>query len=93
MSGDTTITREKIFACICTFAKATCEQKHALKNRSAKDAHPKQLFAAVPCGQLMNEYRSNKITALLRGLRKSSGGTGIMVPVKKVPQERKIQES
>jgi len=32
-------------------------------------------------------------TGLLRGLRKSSGGTGIVIPVKKVPQERKIQES
>ncbi len=36
-TGDTTITREKIFACICTFAKATCEQKHALQNLTAKD--------------------------------------------------------
>jgi hypothetical protein len=36
MSGDTTITREKIFACICTFAKAivnknTCPQKPICK--------------------------------------------------------------
>jgi hypothetical protein len=27
------------------------------------------------------------------GVRKSSGGTGIVIPVKKVPQEQKIQES
>lgn len=58
MSGDTTITREKIFACICAFAKATLEQKHALKNRSAKDAHPKELLAAVPRDRLVNEHRS-----------------------------------
>ena len=32
-------------------------------------------------------------TELLRGLRKSSGETGIVIPVKKVPQERKIEES
>jgi hypothetical protein len=32
-------------------------------------------------------------TGFLRGFRKSSGGTGIVIPVKKVPQERKLQES
>jgi hypothetical protein len=32
-------------------------------------------------------------TGFLRGLRKSSGGTGIVIPVKKVPQEWKTQES
>jgi len=32
-------------------------------------------------------------TGFLRGFRKSSIGTGIMIPVKKVPQERKTQES
>jgi hypothetical protein len=31
-------------------------------------------------------------TGFLRGFRKSSGGTGIVIPVKKVPQERKTQE-
>jgi len=32
-------------------------------------------------------------TGFLRGFRKSSGGTGIVFPVKKVPQEQKTQES
>jgi hypothetical protein len=32
-------------------------------------------------------------TEFLRGFQKSSVGTGIMIPVKKVPQERKTQES
>jgi hypothetical protein len=32
-------------------------------------------------------------TGFLRGFLKSSGGTGIVIPVKKVPQERKTQES
>jgi hypothetical protein len=32
-------------------------------------------------------------TEFLRGFRKSSGGTGIVIPLKKVPQERKTQES
>jgi hypothetical protein len=32
-------------------------------------------------------------TGFLRGFRKRSGGMGIMIPVKKVPQERKTQES
>jgi hypothetical protein len=32
-------------------------------------------------------------TGFLRGFRKSYGGTGIVIPVKKVPQERKTQES
>ena len=32
-------------------------------------------------------------TGFLRGFRKSSGGTGIVIPVKNVPQERKLQES
>ncbi len=32
-------------------------------------------------------------TGFLRGFRKISGGTGIVIPVKKVPQEQKTQES
>ncbi len=32
-------------------------------------------------------------TGFLRGLKKSYGGTGIVIPVEKVPQERKTQES
>ena len=32
-------------------------------------------------------------TGFLRGFRKSSGGTGIVIPVKKTPQEWKTQES
>ena len=32
-------------------------------------------------------------TGFLRGFQKSYGGTGIVIPVKKVPQERKTQES
>jgi hypothetical protein len=32
-------------------------------------------------------------TEFLRGFRKSSGGTGIEIPVKKVPLEQKTQES
>jgi len=32
-------------------------------------------------------------TGFLRGFRKSSSGTGIVIPVKKVPQEQKTQES
>jgi hypothetical protein len=31
-------------------------------------------------------------TGFLRGFQKSSHGTGIVIPVKKVPQERKTQE-
>ena len=31
-------------------------------------------------------------TGFLRGFQKSSGGTGIVIPVKKVPQEWKTQE-
>jgi hypothetical protein len=32
-------------------------------------------------------------TGFLRGFLKSYGGTGIMIPVKKMPQERKKQKS
>jgi len=32
-------------------------------------------------------------TGFLRGLKKSYGGTGIVIPVKKVPQEWKTQKS
>jgi len=32
-------------------------------------------------------------TGFLRGFQKRYGGTGIVIPVKKVPQERKTQES
>jgi hypothetical protein len=32
-------------------------------------------------------------TGFLRGFRNSYGGTGIMIPVKKVPREQKTQES
>jgi hypothetical protein len=32
-------------------------------------------------------------TGFLRGFRKSYGGTGIVIPLKKTPQERKKQES
>jgi hypothetical protein len=35
----------------------------------------------------------NNTIGLLRGFQKSSGGTGIVIPVKKVPQEQKTQES
>jgi len=38
-------------------------------------------------------YDGSTKTGLLRGFQKSSGGTGIVIPVKKVPQERKTQES
>jgi hypothetical protein len=38
-------------------------------------------------------YVSSIQTGFLRGFQKGSGGTGIVIPVKKVPQERETQES
>jgi hypothetical protein len=54
--------------------------------------------------RVLNAILSNKLisyvafyvgpiqTGFLRGFRKSYGGTGIMIPLKKMPQEQKKQE-
>jgi hypothetical protein len=41
----------------------------------------------------VDTYVSPIQAGFLRGFRKSYGGTGIMIPLKKMPQEQRKQES
>jgi len=70
------------------------------QSETMTDATPRAASSGGPCLPLIKKFISYVAsyvgpiqTGFLRGFQKSSSGTGIVIPLKKVPQKRKTQES
>ena len=83
---------EREYCCSCACREYCCVLR-ALDRRRVrrKDPMVRSYDTSYVCSYLPTYGLVRR--GFLRGFRKSSGGTGITIPVKKGGQERKIQES